>query len=51
MNRTSSNTTSLYISGKDIAKFYTDRGVISEYPNIEDLVDSEFVNALVKEKK
>jgi NitT/TauT family transport system substrate-binding protein len=50
MNRTSNSTTSLFASGKDIAKFYTDRGVISEYPNIEDLVDSQFVNSLVKEK-
>jgi NitT/TauT family transport system substrate-binding protein len=49
MNRTSTNTPSLYISGNNIAKFYTERGVISEYPNIDDLVDPQFVKALVKE--
>ncbi len=32
----------------DIAKFYSERGVISEYPNIDDLVDPQFVNALNK---
>jgi NitT/TauT family transport system substrate-binding protein len=49
MNKTSTNTTSLYVSGKDIAKFYAERGVISEYPNIDDLVDSQFVSVLFKE--
>ena len=49
MNRTSTNTTSLYVSGKDIAKFYAERGVISEYPNIDDLVDPQFITALFKE--
>ena len=50
MNRTSTNTTSLYVSGKDIAKFYAERGVISEYPNIYDLVDPQFITALFKAK-
>ena len=49
MNRTSTNTTSLYVSGKDIAKFYAERGVISEYPNIYDLVDPQFINNIFKE--
>jgi NitT/TauT family transport system substrate-binding protein len=49
MNRISSNTISLYISGKDIAKFYAERAVISEYPNLDDLVYSQFVSALIKE--
>ena len=49
MNKSSSNTTSLYISGNSIAKFYTERGIISEYPNIDDLIDPQFVNALYKE--
>ena len=49
MNRTSTNTTSLYVSGNDIAKFYAERGVISDYPNIDDLVDAQFVTALFKE--
>ena len=45
MNRTSTNTTSLYVSGTYFAKFYAERGVISVYPNIDDLVDPQFVNA------
>jgi NitT/TauT family transport system substrate-binding protein len=49
MNKSSSNTTSLYVSGNDIAKFYAERGVISEYPNINDLVDPQFVDVLSKE--
>ena len=48
MNRSSVNVTSLYVSGKDIAKFYSERGVISESPSIDDLIDPQFVNALDK---
>ena len=48
MNRSSVNVTSLYISGKDIAKFYSERGVISESPSMDDLIDPQFVNALDK---
>ncbi len=32
MNKNSNQTTSLYVSANDIAKFYTERGIISEYP-------------------
>jgi NitT/TauT family transport system substrate-binding protein len=39
----------LYVSGNDIAKFYAERGVISEYPNVDDMVDPQFVTALLKE--
>ncbi len=49
MNRNSNNTTSLYVSGNNIAKFYVERGVISEYPNIDGMIDPQFVNALLKE--
>ncbi len=49
MNKSSTNTTSLYVSGKDIAKFYNQRGVFGEYPNIDNLVDPQFVTALLKE--
>lgn len=51
MNKTSINITSMYISGNKIAKFYSERGVISEYPNIDDFVDPQFVNTLFKENK
>jgi NitT/TauT family transport system substrate-binding protein len=51
MNKTSINLTSMYVSGNNIAKFYSERGVISEYPNIDDLVDPQFVNTLFKENK
>jgi hypothetical protein len=49
MNRASTITTSLYVSGKDIAKFYDEMGVMSEYPSIDDVVDPQFVNSLYKE--
>ena len=49
MNKTSIKLTSMYISGNNIAKFYSEIGVISEYPNIDDLVDPQFVNTLFKE--
>ncbi len=49
MNKNSNKTTSLYTSGNEIAKFYAERGVISEYPNINDIVDPQFVDALLKE--
>ncbi len=48
MNKNSNKTMSLYTSGNEIAKFYAERGVISEYPNIEDIVDPQFVVALLK---
>ncbi|MGN6349687.1 MAG: ABC transporter substrate-binding protein [Candidatus Nitrosocosmicus sp.] len=51
MNKTSINLTSMYVSGNNIAKFYSERGVISEYPNIDDLVDPQFVNTLFKKIK
>ncbi len=49
MNSHSNQTTSLYTSGNDVAKFYAERGVISEYPNINDLIDPQFVNTLLNE--
>jgi NitT/TauT family transport system substrate-binding protein len=49
MNRTSSNTTSLYVSGNDIANFYTKNGMISDYPNIEGIIDPQFVDTLFKD--
>ncbi len=49
MNKRLNQTTSLYISGDYIAKFYAERGVISEYPNIDDIVEPKFVTALYNE--
>jgi NitT/TauT family transport system substrate-binding protein len=49
MNQHSNQTTSLYNSGNDVAKFYAERGVINEYPNVNDMIDSQFITALVKE--
>jgi NitT/TauT family transport system substrate-binding protein len=49
MNKNLNQTSSLYISGNYIAKFYAERGVISEYPNIDEIVDSKFVDALLKD--
>jgi NitT/TauT family transport system substrate-binding protein len=50
MNNKINKTISLYDSGNSIAKFYAERGVISEYPNIEKVVEPMFVQKLVLEK-
>ena len=49
MNKTSNQTTSSYKSGNYIAKFYAERGVISGYPNIYDIVDPTICNCIIKE--
>jgi NitT/TauT family transport system substrate-binding protein len=49
MNRELNDTLSLYYSGNSIAKFYAERGVISEYPVIENIVEPKFVNELLME--
>jgi NitT/TauT family transport system substrate-binding protein len=51
MNKLSDTTGSLYISGNSIADFFVERGVISEYPNFEDIVEPKFINELLIEKK
>jgi NitT/TauT family transport system substrate-binding protein len=48
MDRNSNQSTSLYKTGNDIVKFYAQRGIISEYPNINDLVYPQFVTRLVE---
>ena len=48
-NKTSNQATSLYKTGNDIERFYAERGVISDYFNIDDLLDPQFVNAVITE--
>lgn len=50
MNSKLNETISLYDSGNSIAKFYTERGVFSEYPNIGNIVDPGFVKDLMTKK-
>lgn len=50
MNRELNTTASLYISGNSIADFFAERGVISEYPNFEDIIEPKFVNELMTGK-
>jgi hypothetical protein len=50
MNIKLNETTSLYDSRDSIVKFYSERGVISDYSSIEDIVEPRFVNELLKEK-
>jgi NitT/TauT family transport system substrate-binding protein len=50
MNKELNETQSLYFSGNSISKFYAERGVISEYPNIEDVLEPKFVNQLLTER-
>ncbi len=49
MNKELKDTLSLYYSGDSIAKFYSERGVISEYPDIDDIIEPKFVNELLME--
>lgn len=51
MNKLSNTTGSLFISGNSIADFFVERGVISEYPNFEDIIEPKFINELLIEKK
>jgi NitT/TauT family transport system substrate-binding protein len=51
MNNESNETESLYNSGNDLAEFFAERGVISQYPNLEEIVEPKFVNELLIEKK
>ena len=51
MNKESNKTESLYNSGNSIGKFYAERGVINDYPYLEDIVEPKFVNELLMEKK
>jgi NitT/TauT family transport system substrate-binding protein len=50
MNSKLNEPLSLYDSGNSVAKFYAERGVISEYPVIENLVEPMFVKKLLIEK-
>jgi ABC-type nitrate/sulfonate/bicarbonate transport system substrate-binding protein len=45
MDKNSNQMTSLYKIGDDIVRFYYERGVISEYPNINEIVDPQIVDA------
>ncbi|CAN5887465.1 ABC transporter substrate-binding protein [soil metagenome] len=51
MNKDLNKTHSLYYSGNSIAKFYVERGVINEYPDIANIVEPKFINELLMEKK
>ena len=44
LNSSINDTTSLYGSGKEIAEFYTNRGQISQYPDLNQIIDSTFAN-------
>jgi NitT/TauT family transport system substrate-binding protein len=49
MNNESNEIISLYNSGNNLSKFFVERGVISEYPVIENIVEPKFVNELLME--
>ncbi len=51
MNNESKEIASLYNIGNNLSKFYAERGVINEYPNIENIIEPKFVNELLIEKK
>ena len=51
MNKELNQPESLYNSGNNIAKFYAERGVISDYPNIENIIEPKFVNELMMENR
>jgi NitT/TauT family transport system substrate-binding protein len=49
MNKNSNQSISLYSTGNDVSKFYAERGVISEYPNVNDIVEPQFIKNLLRE--
>jgi NitT/TauT family transport system substrate-binding protein len=51
MNNDSNEITTLYNLGNNLSKFYAERGVISGYPNVDDILEPKFVNELLVEKK
>lgn len=51
MNSKSNETVSLFSSGKYISQFFLDRGQISENPDLIQILDPEFVNALYEGQK
>ena len=44
LNISINETTSLYSSGKEVTEFYTNRGQISQYPDLNQIIDSTFAN-------
>jgi NitT/TauT family transport system substrate-binding protein len=51
LNNESNELESLYNSGISIGKFFAEREVINEYPNMDDILEPKFVNELLIEKK
>lgn len=50
-NRTLNDTSSLFFSGNNISHFFAERGVISNYPNLEELIEERFVDFLLQREK
>ncbi|CAN5282570.1 ABC transporter substrate-binding protein [soil metagenome] len=42
------NTSSLFASGEDISDFFIERGIMSEYPILNEIIEAKFVNDLYK---
>jgi NitT/TauT family transport system substrate-binding protein len=41
-------TSALFASGEDISNFYIERGIMSEYPILSEIIEAKFVNNLYK---
>jgi NitT/TauT family transport system substrate-binding protein len=48
MKNDTKNTSSLFASGEDISNFYIERGIMSEYPFLNEIIEAKFVNDLYK---
>lgn len=51
MTNITGNMNSLYTSGEYGSNFFTQRGVMSDYANIGEIVDPQFIKAIASEKK
>ncbi len=51
MTNTTGDMHSLYTSGEYVSKFFTQNGVMSDYANIDAIIDPQFVKAIASEKK
>jgi NitT/TauT family transport system substrate-binding protein len=51
MTNSTGNMSSMYTLGKYASNFFTQKGVISDYANIDEIIDPQFVKAIASDEK
>ena len=51
MTKSTGNMSSMYTLGEDASNFFTQNGVMSDYANIDAIINPQFVKAIASEKK